>query len=94
MLKVYTAFDAKAEVWLEPWVHLHRANAMRQLEDLVNDPKTLFFKYPNDFTFFEIGEWDQIKGEIRPYPNKFSLGLALEFKRVESPSKDLLVNER
>ena len=86
MLKVYSVYDSKTEAWMEPFTQLNRGSAMRLIEDMCNDSKTIFCKYPGDFTFFEIGEWDSVKGEVRMYPTKVSLGLAVEFKRQDTPA--------
>lgn len=81
-LKIYTTYDSKAEAYLQPFFMSSRGEAIRAWQDVVNDQKTQFFKHPEDFTFFELGEYDAISGTIDTYKSKISLGTAVEFKKV------------
>ena len=47
-------------------------------------------RYPDDFTLFEIGEWDDDKGSVTMFETKKSLGLAIEYKKTKNME---LINE-
>lgn len=82
-MKVLAVYDEKVKAYIEPWYARTTAAAIRSFESAVNDPKTQLSQHPSDFTLFEIGEWDDDKGEIQMYEAKKSLGLAQEFKHQE-----------
>lgn len=78
--KVFTVYDSKAEIYLNPFLMKNKAEALRAFIDIANDPTTQIGKHPEDFTLFEIGEFDYDRGEHCNHPAKISLGVALEFK--------------
>lgn len=80
MLKIFTTYDSKAEAYLQPFFLPSRGEAIRAWQDVVNDQKTQFNKYPEDFTLFELGEFDSRSGTITTN-TKISLGNAIEFKK-------------
>ena len=84
MAKVFTVYDSKAEMYLAPFTVAARGQAVREFESACNDPKTMMCKHPSDFTLFEIGEFDDLKGTLKPYEAKVSIGTAIEFKKVEN----------
>lgn len=62
-----------------------RGNALRSLQECVNsvDEKSQIAKYPADFSFFEIGEYNQETGVITMYEAPKNLGLAIEYKKAD-----------
>lgn len=93
-IMVFSVYDSKTEVYGQPNFMVNRGAALRAWIDACNDPNTQIFKHPGDFTMFEIGEWDDEKGEIKMHPAKISLGVATEFKKQEIglPHKPETVN--
>lgn len=79
--KVFTVYDSKAELYLNPFNMSTKGQALRGFEDLVNDGQHNFSKYPADFTLFEIGEWDDQTSMYKMHDAFINLGLAVEFKR-------------
>jgi hypothetical protein len=80
-LKVFSVYDSKAGFYGNP-IYLHtKGEALRTWEDAANDPQSQIGKYPADFTLFEIGEFDNVTGEVAMYESKTSLGTAIEFKK-------------
>lgn len=79
--KIFTIYDSKVEAYMNPIFCRSKGEAIRSLTDAVNDEKTQINKYPEDFTLFEIGEFDPVNGTITVLDAKKSLGLALEYKR-------------
>lgn len=80
-MKVLAVYDSKAEAFHQPFFQRTTGEALRTFEKWANDPQTPINEHPEDFTLFEIADWDDDKGEIQPYEAKKSLGLAMEYKR-------------
>lgn len=82
--KMFTVYDSKAQAYMMPFFMNSRGEALRAWQDLCNDEKTQFGKHPEDFTLFEIGEYDQETGKITQTTAFISLGTALEFKKQKN----------
>lgn len=85
-LKIYLVYDSKAECYGNPMFFENRANALRSWQEAANDKRderNQIARYPGDFTFFEIGEFDKLSGVFSLYESKVSLGLALEYIQNE-----------
>lgn len=80
---VGSVFDAKVQVWSQPFVMQNKGALTRAWEESCNDPQTQFFKHPTDFSMFIIGEWDDENGQIRMLESKHPIGTAIEFKREQ-----------
>lgn len=81
-IKVFAVYDQKAEAYLTPFFVNSKGLAIRSFTDAVNDPKVLG-KYPGDFTLFEIGEYDPIRGQMQPHVTNIACGNGLEFVEEE-----------
>jgi uncharacterized protein len=82
-LRVYSVFDAKAEAFLPPFLCRARGEATRRFVDALTDEKHVFFQHAADFTLFELGEFDEDKGELIPAVPIVSLGNGLVYKSPE-----------
>lgn len=80
-LKMFSVYDSKAEVYDKPFCMLTKGECIRGFGDAANDPKTTLGQHPADYTLFEIGEYDQITGNIELHKTKLNLGNALEHKK-------------
>lgn len=79
--KFFTVYDSKTEVYLQPFLMQTKGAAIRAFADTVNDQSSQFAKHPEDFTLFEIGEYDDTTANMIAYDVKQPLGLAKEFQR-------------
>ena len=79
--KIYTVYDSKLEAYMQPFFMQSKGQAVRAFTDSVNDPSTQFNKHPEDFTLFELGEYDDSTGKVSNLPTPNSLGVALEYKK-------------
>nr|QJB19212.1 MAG: nonstructural protein [Microvirus sp.] len=61
-----------------------RATALRKLQECVNEKNNEqndISKYPADFTFFEVGEYDRTSGVITMLETKVNLGVCIEYSQ-------------
>lgn len=88
MLKMFTVYDSKAEIYLRPFSMRSTGEAVRGFITTLNDQNTEFAKYPADFTLFEIGEFNETTCEINLQPHLINLGNGLALK-----NKGVMENE-
>jgi len=82
VLKIYSVYDTKVEAYLQPFFMQTKAAAIRAWADAISDPNTQFNKHPNDFTLYELGQYDDQSGIITNYDVKIHLGNASEYKNT------------
>jgi hypothetical protein len=93
--KIVSVYDVKAECFAQPvFVQSHGA-AVRSFGDAVNEPskENNFAKYPQDFTLFALGEFDDATGEFTiSSPMELAKGISLIEERtprtLPSPSEE------
>lgn len=66
MLNVYSFYDSKAKTYHTPFFLKQDGQAIRAFLDLVNNPQTDIAKYPEDFSLFKLGQFDDETGCIYP----------------------------
>lgn len=76
-LKIFSVYDSKIQAYNTPFYLRTSGDAIRGWTTAVNDETTQFNKHPEDFTLFEIGEYDDLTGDISQLPAKHSLSTAL-----------------
>ncbi len=79
ILKVYTVYDTKAEAYIQPFFSPTKGLALRSFQEALIDEKSNISKYPEDFTLFELGEFDQETAKFNLHNTPQSLGVAVEF---------------
>lgn len=77
-------YDSKAQRWFTPLNFRNRADALRQLETMVNEGQNEVSRWPADFTLFQIGTYEDLTGEIKPC-DKVPLVVALDLKHRNPP---------
>lgn len=82
LLKSYSVYDSKVAAFMQPFFMQAHGAALRAFADLVNDPKTQICKYPEDFTLFYHGDFDDQSGLFRSEPAPVALGTGLEYKKA------------
>jgi len=78
---MFCAYDSKVEKYLSPFFMRTTKEAIRAIETVCNDSSTQFNKYPMDFAFFELGDFDDDTAKITLLNAPHSLGLAQDFMR-------------
>lgn len=93
-LKVFSVFDSKVGAYLTPFFSRSTGEAIRAFTQAANDSQTQFCKFAEDFTLFEIGEWDDQNSKFELLASHVSLGKAIEFiHRDVHPAQLSLVKE-
>ena len=82
MIKVFTVRDAKADAYLAPFFMKTKGLAIRGFETTVNDQKTEFNKYPEDYDLYQIGEYDEQSGKILSADTPEHICKAVDLKEV------------
>lgn len=85
--KVYTVYDSKTEAYLKPFFMRTKGEAIRAFQDTVNDESSQFWKHPEDYTLFEIGEYDELSARMMPNEALIPLGTALEHKKINENAR-------
>lgn len=83
--KVVSVYDSQLELYSKPFFMQTRGTALRSWADSVNDPQSPFHQHPDDYTLFEIAEYDEETGRFENYATPVSLGVAIEFKKGHVP---------
>lgn len=84
ILNIFSVYDSAAESYLQPFFMQTKGQAIRAFTDAVNDNNNVFCKYPDDYTLFELGSYDDSKGSFVMLSAPRSIGNALEFKKVSN----------
>nr|QJB18797.1 MAG: nonstructural protein [Microvirus sp.] len=80
-LQIFAIFDAKAEAFLRPMTYPTAAHCRRDLAEVMQQSSgSPFVDYPEDFTLFHVGEFDDDTGEVQPLLKHDSLGNLLLIK--------------
>lgn len=84
-LLAFSVFDSAAKAYLPPFFAPTVEVAIRRFRATVNDPspENQIAKYPEDYTLFHCGEFDQGTGVFEPFIHPHSLGVALTFLERE-----------
>jgi len=60
--KAFSIYDEKGKIYNTPFYFPHRGEAIRFFEDLTNDKKSTVNKHPEDYTLYQVGDYDDITG--------------------------------
>lgn len=79
-LLVFAIYDSQVCAYLNPFVTSHPSLAKRSFQAVATDPRSQIYNHPQDFTLFEVGEWDDETGLVRAYDRHINHGLATIYK--------------
>ena len=83
-LQVYSIYDSKIKAYAQPFFMQSKGQCIRALTDSLLDEKSQHAKHPEDYTLFELAEFDDVQGKFIPHETPISVGVLVEFM----PSKD------
>lgn len=79
--KLFTLHDVKAENYSAPTCHASTGQALRSFSDAVNAKEGILATHAEDFTLFEIGEFDTCTGVITLYDAKKAIANGVDVKQ-------------
>lgn len=69
LLRICAIYDKAAAIFSSPMFVRHVAEARRSVEQAARDGKTMLSQYPEQFSLWSIGLFDDTTGEIKPEPH-------------------------
>lgn len=75
-VKVFAIYDSKATAYLQPFFMRSAGEAIRAFENTAIDPNSMFNKNPEDYSLFQIGEFDESEGTLIDEETKVHLANA------------------
>lgn len=77
---MFSVFDSAAARFTEPWPAPTVEIAIRRFRHTVNQDGNDIAMFPEDYTLFHVGEFDQELGVFHAFDTPRSLGVAITFK--------------
>lgn len=84
--KLFLLKDEKSTSYGFPLSRETRGMFLRDIQEELKRGQALFAKHPQDFSIFEIGEYDALTGEVKLYESKNCLGLVSDFRDLSLES--------
>lgn len=78
-MKLFSIYDSKAKAYLRPFTLPTSAHAIREVAEHMQQPG-VFSDYPEDFSLFEVGEFDEQTGMVTAHLNHESLGTLIRLR--------------
>lgn len=66
IVKAFSLFDLKADLFMPPFYSGTLGQAVRSVIEAAADQRTTLGRYPQDFSLMEVGEFDDVTGELTP----------------------------
>lgn len=82
--RVYTVYDSKAEVYMQPIFMRADGEAVRAFKASIAQSGHQFASNPADYTLFAIGVYDDDKGRVTHFDAFVNLGNGAQFKEVSN----------
>jgi hypothetical protein len=67
ILKIFSLFDEKAQTYNTPQYLAHEGEALRMLLTTLDDNKSMVSKFPEDFSLYCLGTFDDNSGKFEGY---------------------------
>lgn len=85
-LKLYTFFDSAAQAFTQPFCMHNDGLAIRAFQDNVNsDDKNNMSLHPEQFTLFQIAEWDDKSAKLETLKAPKSIAIGVELVNDDKP---------
>ena len=79
--KVCCLFDSKLGTFRQPFLVEKIGEAERALEYWANDPKSDLYRYPDEYSLYEIGKFDVDKGIMENLGQHRLIGVARQYRK-------------
>lgn len=77
-LKMFAVRDKKVGIFMKPFFDVHTGQALRSWEEACSAKESPFNKFPLDFSFFQLGEFDDLTGSLNILESPLELSSAAE----------------
>ncbi len=84
--QMFVIYDSKANAYLQPWFLTTEAQAQRVFNDCVNDADHNFGRHPEDYTLFNIGQFNDATAEVA-WNAPVTLGNGLQYVKTKKPDE-------
>lgn len=64
--RAFSLFDLKADLYMPPFYAGQLGQAVRSVIEAAADTRTTLGRYPQDFSLMELGEFDDVTGQLTP----------------------------
>lgn len=78
--KIFCFKDEKSETYGPPMTVETQGVFIRQIQEQLPQGQAIWSKHPQDFSIFELGEYDIYTGKILLHESKKCLGLVMDFR--------------
>ena len=82
-MKYFAIHDQAAGAYLTPFYAPTNAHAVRSFRAALEDPETMFSKFPGDYTLFELGRWNEETGHHMDLKVANNLGNGLVLREAK-----------
>lgn len=89
IFQVVAVYDVKARAFAPPFVVSHLDLALRALKDVANNPEHQVGRYPEDFTLYHLGSFDDENANFTLLEQKRNLATAVQFVSSVQPRANL-----
>lgn len=80
---IFTVYDSAAQAFLSTFEARTIEEATRMFRVTVNNPESQIHKFPEDYTLFLVGEFDQSTGILTGLATPQNLGIAVTYFNAE-----------
>lgn len=82
-IKLYSVYDVKIKGYTPPFPSHTNGSALRQWSDMINDPKSVYSKHPEDYSLVYVADYDDHTGKFMLPKMPEVIGTGLEYQQIE-----------
>jgi hypothetical protein len=84
----YSFKDQKAGTYSDPYYAINDATASRSFSQACDTPDTMLNQYPEDFSLFKVGEWDDTSASLKGIDPVFIMNGKTQIKPEEKTTEE------
>lgn len=91
-VELFSVYDSAARAFMEPFHAPTIESAIRSFRHTVNNGKNQIQQFPEDYTLFHIGTFNQEEGTVSALATPANLGVAITFQDQKPDTYDHVYN--
>lgn len=91
---MFSTYDAKAKTFSAPFTMLTIGMAIRGFEEATKNPESMLHRYPNDFSLYEIGTYEDSNATMTQKIPMNLLAVASEFVNKQDRQAESFLDEQ